>query len=100
MLQVKKWRQSLRGQERELEKQIRGIESEETKAKRSLKQVAAKGDKVSSRLLCKEIVKTRKAKEKIFVAKAQLNSVGMQLQHQLGMLLCFLCLFVMMNCLS
>jgi division protein CdvB (Snf7/Vps24/ESCRT-III family) len=39
---------------------------------------------VSSKLLCKEIIRARKAKEKLFVAKAQLNSVGMQLQHQLG----------------
>jgi charged multivesicular body protein 3 len=83
---VKKWRQSLRTQERALDKQIRGIEQEELKVKRSLKEAAKKGDKTICTMLAKEIVRSRKAKDRIHTSKAQLNSVGMQLQQQAAQL--------------
>lgn len=40
-------------------------------------------------MLAKEIVNSRRAKDRIHTSKAQLNSVGMQLQHQLGGILKF-----------
>lgn len=82
--QVKKWRQSIRTQERELDKGIRGIDAEEAKVKRSIKLAAKKNDVTSCKILAKEIVRSRKARERMFTSKAQLNSLVMHMQQQLG----------------
>jgi charged multivesicular body protein 3 len=81
---VKKWRQTIRTQERELDKQIRGIETEEVKVKRNIKQAAKRKDTASCKLLAKEILRSRKAKDRLYTSKAQLNSLVMQLQQQIG----------------
>ncbi|RUS30634.1 hypothetical protein BC938DRAFT_479142 [Jimgerdemannia flammicorona] len=81
---VKKWRQDIRGQERALERQLRGIEGEEARVKKSLKTLAKRGDKKDCTTLAKELVRSKKHKERIHTSKAQLNSIVMQLNHQLG----------------
>ena len=81
---VKKWRASIRSQERELDKSIRGIQKEELKAKQLLKQSAKRNDQTSCKLLAKEIVASRKATNRIYTSKAQLNSLIMCMQQQLG----------------
>jgi len=83
---VKKWKRELRKEDRELDKTIRSIEVEEQKLKRSIKELAKKGDKASAKVLAKEIVQSRKAKERIYKSKAQLNSVSMQLSTSLSMM--------------
>jgi len=83
---VKKWKRELRKEDRELDKNIRSIEIEEQKLKRSIKELAKKGDKASAKVLAKEIVQSRKAKERIYKSKAQLNSVAMQLSSSLSMM--------------
>ncbi|KAJ3193945.1 Charged multivesicular body protein 3, partial [Irineochytrium annulatum] len=82
--QVKKWRQTIRGQERELDKQLRNIEMEEVKAKRTIKAAAKRKDVSSCKILAKELVRSRKQKDRIHTSKAQLNSLVMQLQQQLA----------------
>ena len=79
---VRKWKTSLRTQERLLDRQIRQIEGEEAKVKKSLKEAAKKGDKTVCTMLAKEIVHARKSKDRIHTSKAQMNSISMQLQHQ------------------
>ncbi|KAI8816504.1 Snf7-domain-containing protein [Fimicolochytrium jonesii] len=81
---VKKWRQQIRSQERELDKSARGIETEEAKVKRSLKLAAKRNDVTSCRILAKEVVRSRKARDRIASSKAQLNSLNMSMQHQLA----------------
>ncbi|OZJ03115.1 hypothetical protein BZG36_03372 [Bifiguratus adelaidae] len=83
---VKKWRQEIRQQERGLEKQIRFIEVEESKVKKTLKQCAARNDAKTCKLLAKELVRSRKHKERLYTSKAQLSSINMQLNHQLATL--------------
>ena len=84
--QVKKWRSSIRAQERDLDKTIRSIDTEEQKAKKLLKQAAKRNDKTSCNILAKEIVASRKARDRIYTSKAQLNSLVMSMQQQLGRL--------------
>ncbi|KAI9178727.1 Vacuolar protein-sorting-associated protein 24 [Blastocladiella emersonii ATCC 22665] len=84
--QVKKWRGNLRAQDRVLDRQIRGIEAEEAKVKRTLKDAAKKGNRAACVSLAKELVRSRKAKERLHTSKAQLNSVSMQLGQQLAAL--------------
>lgn len=81
---VRKWRTNIRSQERQLDKQIRGIEQEEMKVKRALKEAATKQDRKICTMLAKEVIRSRKAKDRIHTSKAQLNSVSMQLQQQLS----------------
>lgn len=67
-----------------MDRQIRGIQREEEKVKRSLKQAAAKNDRDTCLILAKEIVRARKAINRIYTSKAHLNSVQLQMKNQLG----------------
>lgn len=55
------------------------------KSRTELKQLAKKNDVKSSRILAKEIVRSNKQRDRLVSSKARLNSVQMQLQHQLSM---------------
>jgi charged multivesicular body protein 3 len=85
--QVRKWRQSVRKQERDLDKTIRNIDMEQTKAKKLIKEAAKRKDEKSCRILAKEIVNSNRQKDRIITSKAQLNSLIMSMQQQLGSLL-------------
>lgn len=65
---------------------MRAIKNEEEKVKRALKQAAAKGDKDTCTILAKEIVHSRKATNRIYLTKAHLNSVQLQMKNQLATL--------------
>ncbi|KAI0243690.1 Vacuolar protein-sorting-associated protein 24 [Massospora cicadina] len=82
----RKWRASIRGQERTLDRQIRAVEAEERKVTHAVKQVAKRKDAKSCRILATEIVRARRHKGRLYTSKAQLNPVMMQLQHQTGTL--------------
>lgn len=49
-----------------------------------VKKLAKKGDVKSAKILAREVVRSNKQKTRLTVSKARLNSIGMQLQHQLG----------------
>ncbi|KAJ2828129.1 Vacuolar protein-sorting-associated protein 24 [Coemansia sp. 'formosensis'] len=82
---VRKWRSGIRAQERELDRQLRGIELEESKVKTKIKQLAKKNDTTSCRTLAKELVRSRRQKKRIHTSKAQLNSIVMELQRQVAL---------------
>jgi len=82
--QVREWSAGLRKENRQLDRQIRTIKMEEAKVQRSIKDAAKKGQKDVCQILAKEIIQSRKAVNKIYSAKAQLNSVEMQLKNQLA----------------
>lgn len=52
--------------------------------KKSLKEAAKKNDKEVCLILAKEVLRARKAINRIHASKAQLNSVVMSMNHQLG----------------
>ena len=52
--------------------------------KRSLKDAAKKGQNDVCRILAKEVVQSRRAVSKMYASKAQINSVMMSMQNQLG----------------
>jgi hypothetical protein len=49
-----------------------------------MKESAKRKDKVSCTILAKQVVRSRKAKERLHTSKAQLNSMVLQLQQMLG----------------
>ncbi|KAI8575696.1 hypothetical protein K450DRAFT_260365 [Umbelopsis ramanniana AG] len=83
---VRKWQQEIRAQTRGIERQIRQIEREEAKVKQGIKAVAKRGDVKSCKSLAKELIRSRKHVDRLHTSKAQLNSVSMQLNHQLATL--------------
>jgi len=82
--QVKEWTSKLRKEGYQLERQIKNIQREEEKVKRSLKEAAKKGDKAVCGVLAKEIVHSRKAVNRLHTAKAQMNSVSYSMKSQLA----------------
>nr|XP_042896997.1 charged multivesicular body protein 3 isoform X2 [Parasteatoda tepidariorum] len=83
---VKQWTSTLRKETYQLERQIRGIQREEEKVKRSLKEAAKKGDADVCKILAKEVIRARKSINRIHTSKAQINSVMMSMNHQLATL--------------
>ncbi|KAJ1890129.1 Vacuolar protein-sorting-associated protein 24 [Kickxella alabastrina] len=84
---VRKWRASVRSQERELDRQIRGIATEEAKVKRTIQQLAKKnGDLTTCRTLAKELVRSARQTTRLYKSKAQLNSILLELTRQVGLL--------------
>jgi len=84
--QVNEWCSKLRKEGNQLDRQIRGIQREEEKVKRSLKEAAKKGDKDVCLILAKEVIRARKAISKIYASKAHINSISMQMKNQLATL--------------
>ncbi|XP_066581635.1 charged multivesicular body protein 3 [Prorops nasuta] len=82
--QVQEWTHKLRKEGYQLDRQVRAIQREEEKVKRSLKEAAKKGDKEVCKILAKEIIRARKTCNKIYTSKAHLNSVSLQMKNQLA----------------
>uniref|UniRef100_A0A069DQ93 Putative vacuolar sorting protein vps24 n=1 Tax=Panstrongylus megistus TaxID=65343 RepID=A0A069DQ93_9HEMI len=83
---VNEWSHKIRKENSQLDRQIRSIQREEEKVKRSLKEAAKKGDKTVCTILAKEVLRARKAVNKIYTSKAHLNSIQMQMKNQLATL--------------
>lgn len=83
--QMKKWKMELIKQQRQLDHEIRGIELEEAKVKKQIKDAAKRHDDAVAKTLAKELIRSRKAKERLYTSKAQMNSVIMSLRSHMGM---------------
>ena len=83
---VNEWSHKLRKENSQLDRQIRAIQREEEKVKRSLKEAAKKSDRETCTILAKEVIRARKAIGKIYTSKAHLNSVQLQMKNQLATL--------------
>ena len=59
------------------------IQREENKVKLSLKDAAKKNQVDVCKILAKEVVQSRKAVNKLYASKAQINSVMMSMDQQL-----------------
>ena len=59
-----------------------GIQREELKVKKSIKDAAKKGHIDVAKILAKELIQSRKATSKLYTSKAQMNSILMSMQQQ------------------
>lgn len=82
---VNEWTHKLRKEGYQLDRQIRSIQREEEKVKRTLKEAAKKNDKDTCIILAKELIRSKKAITRIYTSKAHLNSVSLQMKNQLGL---------------
>ncbi|EAU84830.1 vacuolar sorting protein Vps24 [Coprinopsis cinerea okayama7 len=83
---VRAWQAKLRAESRQLDREMRQLDMATSKAQQSVKQLATKGDVKSARILAKEVVRSKKQKDRLSVSKARLASIGNQLQQQLAMM--------------
>ena len=59
------------------------IQREEEKVRKSIKNAAKRGDTGTAKMLAKEVVRSRKAVNRLHTSKAQMNSVVMQMENML-----------------
>ncbi|MFH4979197.1 hypothetical protein AB6A40_005906 [Gnathostoma spinigerum] len=81
---VREFQRKMRSEIRQLDRQIYGIEREEAKVRKQIKESAKKGDRDVCVVLAKSVLQARKAVSKIHRSKAQINSVIMCMQQQLS----------------
>eukprot|EP00041_Stephanoeca_diplocostata_P022569 m.540245 g.540245 ORF g.540245 m.540245 type:complete len:222 (+) comp22096_c0_seq3:218-883(+) len=84
--QVREWKTAIRGEIRQLDRQIRKIEREEDSVKASLKKEAKNNNMASAKVLARSLANSKKAKLRIHTSKAQMNSVSLEIQNQARML--------------
>ena len=84
--QVQEWCKKIRKEGYNLDRQINAIKREEMKVTKSLKEAAKRGDKDVCQILAKEVINSRKSVNKLYTAKANLNSVQNQMKGQLATL--------------
>ncbi|KAG6492916.1 vacuolar protein sorting-associated protein 24 homolog 1-like [Zingiber officinale] len=77
--QLREWQRRLRQECRNIERQIRDVQREEKNVQKAIKEAAKRNDMTSAKSLAKEIVRSRKAVNRLYENKAQLNSVSMHL---------------------
>ena len=84
--QARKWQRNMRKEIRGIDREINRMRREEMKLKREIKKLAKKGQTGAVKTLAKSIVQQRKAMDKMYMCKSQLNSVNMQMRQQQAMI--------------
>jgi len=77
---AKEWKRNLQKEMRKIDRDIINIKRQEDRAMKECKALAKANRASAAKVLAKEIVRTRKTVERMYVAKAQLNSVCNSLQ--------------------
>jgi len=67
---IKKWKQDMLREQHALDRNIRALDLTETKTKIEIRKIMKRKDTASAKILTKEIVRIRKAKEKLYISKA------------------------------
>ncbi|XP_075964430.1 charged multivesicular body protein 3 [Anarhichas minor] len=82
---VNEWSQKIRKESRVIDRQIRDIQREEEKVKRSIKDAAKRGQRDVCVVLAKEMIQSKRAVTKLYASKAQMNSVQLSMKNQLAL---------------
>eukprot|EP00038_Savillea_parva_P006874 m.166476 g.166476 ORF g.166476 m.166476 type:complete len:211 (-) comp12692_c0_seq1:1295-1927(-) len=83
--QVKGWTDKIRKEQRALQRQIRDIERSERSIEADVKKHAKSGEVANARILAKSLANSRKAKNRIRVSVAQMESIKMEMRTQARM---------------
>jgi len=67
-----------------LDSELRTMTRAQDKTKAQVKALAKQGQTKDAKLLARELIRSRKQSQRLHTSKARLNSINMQLQHQLG----------------
>lgn len=83
---AKEWKRKLQKEARAIDREITNIKRQEDRAMKECKALAKANRLPAAKILAKEIVRTRKMVERMYMAKAQLNSVSNTLQTSVSMI--------------
>jgi charged multivesicular body protein 3 len=83
--QMKEWQKEIKKQIRRLDRDIEALTREEKKHVAECKKMAAR-DRKAMMITAKSIVQSRKAKEKMYISRATMNTMQMQIATQASML--------------
>ncbi|XP_070776141.1 charged multivesicular body protein 3 isoform X1 [Enoplosus armatus] len=83
---INEWSGKIRKEMRVIDRQIRDIQREEEKVKRSIKDAAKKGQKDVCVVLAKEMIQSKRAVTKLYASKAHMNSVQLSMKNQQAVL--------------
>jgi len=79
---VREWQSKLRGEVRTIERSIRQIERDEDKIKKDIKKMAKEGsDPKNIATLAKSVVRSGKAKGRLYQARASMSAASSELQN-------------------
>jgi charged multivesicular body protein 3 len=79
---MREWQNKLKKESRAIDRQLAEIAREEKKQEADIRKLAKQGNQDAAvRILAKNIVQSRKATNQLYNAKANLNSVGMQMKQ-------------------
>ncbi|XP_034530405.1 charged multivesicular body protein 3 isoform X1 [Notolabrus celidotus] len=81
---ISEWSRKIKKEMRMLDRQIRDIQREQEKVKRSIKDAAKKGQRDVCVVLAKEMVQSKRAITKMHASKAQMNSAVLSMNNQLA----------------
>ncbi|CAL8300339.1 unnamed protein product [Boreogadus saida] len=81
---INEWSLKIRKEMRVIDRQIRDIQREEEKVKRSIKDAGKKGQRDVCIILAKELIQSRRAVSKLYASKAQMNSILLSMKNQLA----------------
>mmetsp|Transcript_6942 Transcript_6942/g.15830 ORF Transcript_6942/g.15830 Transcript_6942/m.15830 type:complete len:220 (+) Transcript_6942:193-852(+) len=77
---VRSWQRKIRAEGRDMERQIQRIEREEEKMKKDITNMAAQGsDPANIKILAKSVVRSRKARNRLWTMRATMKTVESQL---------------------
>ncbi|KAJ8609479.1 hypothetical protein CTAYLR_005427 [Chrysophaeum taylorii] len=82
---LKKWKRDLAKEMRSMDREVKKMDAAEKKSADECRKLGKANRIDACKILAKEIVRTRAAKERMYAARATLNSVSMQLQTQASM---------------
>eukprot|EP01018_Ginkgo_biloba_P020481 Gb_00983 [translate_table: standard] len=77
--QLRDWQRRLKQESRNIDRQIRDVQREEKNVQKAIKEAAKRNDMTSAKALAKEIVRSRRAVNRLYENRAQLNSISMHL---------------------
>lgn len=83
---VDEWGKKIRQEMRGIDRQIRAIQREQDKVKRSIKDAAKKGQKDVCVVLAKEMIQSKRAVSKLYATKAHMNSAMLGMRNQCAVL--------------
>ncbi|KAH7827656.1 Vacuolar protein sorting 24B (Vps24B) [Monocercomonoides exilis] len=83
---IRAWKRTIRRSQRDIDKQIRGIDGAVLKTKKEVEECLKRGDQTNAKTLAKEIVTSKKAMERLYTASAHLDSITSELEHQYALI--------------
>lgn len=86
---AKQWKRDLQKEIRRMDRDINDIKRSEQRSMAECKALAKKGRMGAVKILAKEVANTRRTVERMYTAKAQLNSVSTSLSTSMGKLSSF-----------